>query len=55
MNNLPFQQSSFKESPLYKFYKDYDVQREFFLSRRKEIEELIFLFQDRVEAERQYA
>eukprot|EP00347_Sterkiella_histriomuscorum_P008514 403344811 len=37
------------------FYKDFDVQREFFIQRKKEIEELIMLLQERVDAERFYS
>ncbi|CDW78919.1 UNKNOWN [Stylonychia lemnae] len=54
MNNLSFS-TSFKESPLYQFYHDFEVQRNFYHQRKKEIEELVILFQDRVEAEKIYA
>ena len=54
MNNLSLS-NSFKESSLYQLYQDFEVQRNFYLQRKREIEELIILLQDRVEAEKIYA
>lgn len=36
-------------------YHDFEVQRNFYTQRKKEIDELTFLFQDRIEAEKLYA
>jgi hypothetical protein len=44
-----------KDGSLYPFFEDLDAYRTHFIQRKKEIEELIWLLQKRVEAEQEYS